>query len=173
LTVAHRYTLCNTKACDKELCREFQHTAVGLEPTLIPVEAGNPARSRAAVAEAISIYVKEPVKIHLLSVQPAVSGHVAMFFGGGELHQLQYAAGAEDLASAQAQLAAAGVPYESSVRIGRSAETIARTASELGCDRILMGQDRAGSLAARMFGSLTHQVRQIVSGSGDCQVIGS
>ena len=26
---------------------------------------------------------------------------------------------------------------------------------------------------ARMFGSLTQQVRQIVSGSGDCQVIGS
>ena len=140
---------------------------------LIPVEAGNPARSRAAVAEAIGIYGKDPVTVHLLSVQPAVSGHVAMFFGGGELHQLQNAAGAEDLACAQAQLAAAGVPHESSVRIGRSAETIARTARELGCDRILMGQDRAGSLAARMFGSLPQQVRQIVSGSGDCQVIGS
>jgi nucleotide-binding universal stress UspA family protein len=144
-----------------------------MRQVLIPVDAGNPARSRAAVTEAISIYSKEPVTVHLLSVQPAVSGHVAMFFGSGELHQLQYAAGAEDLASAQAQLAAAGVPYASSVRIGRSAETIARTARELGCDRILMGQDRAGSLAAQMFGSLTQQVRQIVSGSGDCQVIGS
>ena len=102
-----------------------------MRKVLIPVEAGNPARSRAAVAEAISIYSKEPVTVHLLSVQPAVSGHVAMFFGSGELHQLQCAAGAEDLASAQAQLAAAGVPYTSSVRIGRSAETIARTAREL------------------------------------------
>ena len=140
---------------------------------LIPVDAGNPARSRAAVAEAISIYSKDPVAVHLLSVQAAVSSHVAMFFGSGELHQLQCAAGAEELESAQAQLTAAGVPYTSSVRIGRSAETIARTARELGCDRILMGQVGAGSLAARMFGSLPQQVRQIVSGSGDCQVIGS
>src|SRR6478672_8074065 len=140
---------------------------------LIPVEAGNPARNQAAVAEAISIYKQEPVAVYLLSVQPAVSGHVAMFFGSDELHNLQCAAGAEDLAAAQAQLTAAGVPFASSVRIGRSAETIARTARELGCDRILMGQDKVGSLADRMFGSLPQQVRQIVSGSGDCQVIGS
>jgi len=146
-----------------------------MRKVLIPVEAGNPARTRAAVAEAISIYGKDPVAVHLLSVQAAVSSHVAMFFGSGELHQLQCAAGAEELESAQAQLTAAGVPYTSSVRIGRSAETIARTARELGCDRILMGQEGAGSLAARMFGSLPQQVRQIVSGSGsgDCQVIGS
>ena len=144
-----------------------------MRKVLIPVEAGNPARSRAAVAEAIAIYRKEPVKVHLLSAQPAVSGHVAMFFGSDELHHLQCAAGAEDLESAQAQLTAAGVPFASSVRIGRSAETIARTARELGCDRILMGQDKTGSFADRMFGSLPQQVRQIVSGSGDCQVIGS
>jgi nucleotide-binding universal stress UspA family protein len=143
-----------------------------MRKVLIPVGAGDPARNRAAVAEAIGIYSKEPVAVHLLSVQPAVSGHVAMFFGSGELHQLQSAAGAEDLAAAQAQLAAAGVPFTSSVRIGRSAETIARTAREFGCDRILMGQD-LGSLADRMFGSLPQQVRQILSGSGDCQVIGS
>ena len=143
-----------------------------MRKVLIPVEADNPARSRAAVAEAISIYSKEPVTVHLLSVQPAVSGHVAMFFGSGELQQLQCAAGAEDLEGAQAQLAAAGVPFTSSVRVGRSAETIARTAREFGCDRILMGQD-LGSLADRMFGSLPQQVRQILSGSGDCQVIGS
>ncbi len=62
-----------------------------MRKVLIPVEAGNPARSRAAVAEAIGIYSKDPVTVHLLSVQPAVSGHVAMFFGSGELHQLQYA----------------------------------------------------------------------------------
>jgi len=137
------------------------------------VETGNPARNGTAVAEAISIYSQETVDVHLLSVQAPVSRHVAMFFGSDELHQLQCNAGAEDLAAAQAQLAAAGVPFSSTVRIGRSAETIARTARELGCDRILMGQDMTGSLADRMFGSLPHQVRQIVSGSGDCQVIGS
>ena len=56
------------------------------------LDSGGRRRSgahRAAVAEAIRIYSKEPVTVHLLSVQPAVSGHVAMFFGSGELHQLQ------------------------------------------------------------------------------------
>lgn len=142
---------------------------------LIPIDAGNRARTMAAVAEAVRIYSQEPVAIHLLSVQPAVSSHVAMFFGEGELHQLQHGAGAEDLAPAQTLLKTSGVPFTSLVRVGRSAETIAKTARELGCDRIVLGQDDQGSFASKMFGSLAQQVRQIVSGNGagDCQVIGS
>ena len=140
---------------------------------LIPVDAANPARMKAAVAEAVRIYSQGPVDVHLLSVQPLVTSHVAMFFGDGELHQLQQSAGAEDLQPARSLLESDGVPYTASVRVGRSAETIARTARELGCDRIVLGQDGAGSLAGRMFGSLAQQVRQLVSVGGDCQVIGS
>lgn len=134
---------------------------------------GSPARMRAAVAEAIEICSREPVAVHLLSVQPLVSSHVAMFFGNGELHQIQHDAGMEDLAPAQALLDAAGVPYTASVIVGRSAETIARAARELGCDWIVMGRDADGSFAGKIFGSLAEQVRQIVSGASDCQVIGS
>ncbi len=142
---------------------------------LIPIDAGNRARTMAAVAEVVRIYAQEPVAVHLLSVQPAVSGHVAMFFGEGELNQLQHGAGAEDLAPAQALLRTSGVPFTSIVRVGRSAETIAKTARELGCDRIVLGRDGQPSFAGKVFGSLAQQVRQIVSGSGggDCQVIGS
>ena len=137
---------------------------------LVPIDA-DPARMRAAVAEAISLYNQEKVAIHLLSVQPGLSSHVAMFFGQGELHQIQHTAGSEDLAPAQALLATAGVPYTSSVATGRSAETIARVARELGCDRILMGP--ADSLAGKLFGSLAGQVRHLVSVGSDCRVIGS
>lgn len=141
---------------------------------LIPIDAGNPVRTMAAVADVVRLYAQEPVAVHLLSVQPAVSGHVAMCFGESELAQLQRGAGAEDLAPAQNLLQTSGVPFTSIVRIGRSAETIARTARELGCDRIVLGQDGQPSFAGKIFGSLAHQVRQIVngSGSGDCQVIG-
>ncbi len=139
---------------------------------LIPIDA-NPARMRAAIAEAISIYNQEHVDVHLLSVQPALSGHVAMFFGNGELHQIQHSAGNEDLAPAQALLKAAGVPHTSSVVSGRSAETIARIARERGCDRIVMGPAGPGSLAGKLFGSLAEQVRHIVSVGSDCRVIGS
>lgn len=140
---------------------------------LIPIDAGNRAKTMSAVAEVVRIHGQEPVAVHLLSVQPAVSGHVAMFFGEGELHQLQHTAGAEDLAPAQILLKTAGVPFASIVRVGRSAETIAKTARELGCDRIVLGQDSHASFAGKVFGSLAQQVRQIVSPSGDCQVIGS
>jgi nucleotide-binding universal stress UspA family protein len=140
---------------------------------LLPLEGGSAETLRAAVAEAIRIYGQEQVMVHLLSVQPAVSGHVAMFFGSRELHDIQQAAGVEDLAPAKALLDAAGVPYTASVMVGRSAETIARAARELGCDRIVMGQENAGSTASRLFGSLAQQVRHIVNGAGDCQVIGS
>ena len=121
----------------------------------------------------VRIHAQEPVVGHLLSVQPPVSGHVAMFFGEGELHQLQHGAGAEDLAPAQILLQTAGVPFTRLVRVGRSAETIATTARELGCDRIVLGQDGQPGFAGRMFGSLAQQVRQLVSVGGDCQVIGS
>lgn len=144
-----------------------------MKKVLIPVDAAEAARTRASVAEAIRLQGMEPVAVHLLSVQLAVSNHVAMFFGPGELEQLQRTAGAEDLEPYCAQLDAAGVPYTSSVRIGRSAETIAQVAQEMQCDRILMGREGQVSLAGKVFGSLAQQVRQLVAGSGNCQVTGS
>ena len=59
------------------------------------------------------------------------------------------------------------------MRIGRSAETIARTARELGCDRIVMGPDGVARLADKVFGTLAQQVRHLLGATGDCQVIGS
>jgi nucleotide-binding universal stress UspA family protein len=141
---------------------------------LVAVDASDPAGMSAAVAEAVRIYAQGPVEVHLLNVQPAVNGHVAMFFGDRELHELQQAAGAEDLAPAEALLRTSNVPCTSSVRIGRRAETIARTARELGCDRVVLGREGgAASFASKVFGSLAQQVRQLLAGGGNCQVIGA
>ncbi len=137
---------------------------------LVPIY-GSADRWRAALAEAIEIHRRESASVHLLSVQPKVSGHVSMFFGRGELQQIQQAAGSEDLEPAQALLRSAGVPCTSSVMVGRSAETIARAAREYGCQRVVMG--RHGEAAPSVFGSVAAQVRQILSSANDCQVIGS
>lgn len=139
---------------------------------LLPID-GDTARMRAAVAQAIRIHAQEPVAVHLLSVQPAVTSHVAMFFGKGELHQIQQDAGMEDLAPAKALLDTAGIACTASVKMGRSAETIARAARELGCDRIILGGESGAGSSGKLFGSLAGQVRHIVSGASDCQVIGS
>ncbi len=144
-----------------------------MKKILVAVDATDPARTQAALAEVVRIYAQGPVAVHLLNVQPPVSGHVAMFFDNRELHELQHAAGAEDLASAEAHLRTSNVPCSSSVRIGRCAETIARTARELGCDRIVLGREgTSAGLASKVFGSLAQQVRQVLGG-GDCQVIGA
>lgn len=135
---------------------------------LIPIY-GDSARWRAALAQATEMHRREDTCVHLLSVQPKVSGHVAMFFGRGELQQIQHTAGREDLEPAEAFLRTAGVPFTSSVTIGRSAETIARAAREFGCQRVVMGGDQSPSV----FGSVATQVRQILGGAKDCQVIGS
>jgi hypothetical protein len=64
------------------------------------------------------------------------------------------------------------VPYTSTVLVGRTAETIAMAARDYGCGRIVFGSDEP-SLAGTIFGSLAQQVRQLLSASGDPQVISS
>jgi nucleotide-binding universal stress UspA family protein len=143
-----------------------------MKKLLITVDGLNAATTGNAVAEAVGLWREEPVAVHLLSVQPAVSGHVAMFFGPGELQRLHEDAGLEEMAPARALLEQAGVQFTSSVRIGRRAETVATVARELGCDVIVMGQDAGPSLADRVLGSAAQQVRQILS-PADYRVIGS
>ena len=66
---------------------------------LVPVDPADPARTREALQTAVRIYAQGPVDVHLLSVQPLLTRHVAMFFGGIELQNLQHAAGDDDLAT--------------------------------------------------------------------------
>ncbi len=138
---------------------------------LVPIDPADPLRTRSAVAEAIRIHRDEQAGIRLVRVQPRVTGHVAQFFSPRELHRLQQEAGDDELRFARGLLDAAGVPYTSTVLVGRSAESIARAARAFGCDRILFG-DEAPGLAGKVFGSLAQQVRQLL-GSGEFQVIGS
>jgi nucleotide-binding universal stress UspA family protein len=94
-----------------------------------------------------------------------------MFFGSGELQQLQAQSGSEELQFAQGLLADAGVPYASAVMVGRSAETIAKAARDFGCDRIVFG-DPGTSFAGKVFGSLAGQVRHLLDPT-EAQVLGS
>jgi YjbE family integral membrane protein len=87
-----------------------------------------------------------------------------------ELERLQNETGLEELAPACALLEAAGVQHRAVVRIGRRAETIAGTAHELGCDRIVLGSLQAG-LGSQLFGSIQQQVSHLLEGRRGCQVI--
>jgi nucleotide-binding universal stress UspA family protein len=139
---------------------------------LLPIDPAQPARTRSAIEEVLRLRVGGPVTVRLLRVQPQVSGHVAMFFGTRELQALQERTGAEDLEFAQNLLALAGVPYASTVLVGRSAETIVQAARDYHCDRIIFGREEPG-LTGRIFGSLAQQVRQMLDASENTQVVGS
>jgi len=139
---------------------------------LVPIDPTQPARTRSAIEQVVRMRLNEQVTVRLLRVQPKVSGHVAMLFGTRELLELQLDAGAEELQFAQSLLDLAGVPYTSTVLVGRSAETIAMAARDYGCNRIVFGRDEP-SLAGTIFGSLAQQVRQHLGASGDPQVISS
>ena len=139
---------------------------------LVPIDPEEPARTRSAIEQVVRMRRSDRVSVRLLRVQARVSGHVAMLFNPRELLELQLEAGAEDLQYAQSLLDLAGVPYASTVLVGRTAETIAMAARDYGCDRIVFGRDEP-SLAGKIFGSLAQQVRQHLGASGDPQVIGS
>ncbi len=135
---------------------------------LVPVDPDQPARTRSAIEEVVRMHRSGRVSVRLLRVQPRVSGHVAMLFDRQELLDLQRETGAEELRFAERLLDLAGVPYASTVLVGRTAETIAEAARDYGCSRIVFGRD-APTLAGRVFGSLAQQVRQQLSASGDSQ----
>lgn len=138
---------------------------------LVSIDPAQPVRTRAAIEQVVRMYREAPATVRLLRVRPRVSGHVAMFFGKEELSDLQLSAGAEDLQFAQSLLDAAGVPYASTVRVGRSAKTIVDAARDHGCDCIVFGPEQP-SLAGRVFGSMSQQVRQLLGTRAEAQVIG-
>jgi nucleotide-binding universal stress UspA family protein len=138
---------------------------------LVPISAQQDAQTRSAVEQVLRIGREEPIHVRLLRVQPRLSGHVAMFFGPNELQKLQLAEAREHLALAESLLAVAGVPYTSTVLVGRSAETIAQAARDFGCDRVIFGQESTG-IAGRMFGTVAEQVRHLLSNNATFEVIG-
>ncbi len=140
---------------------------------LVPMQPEQPAKTLAAVEAAIRLHRQENAAVHLLSVQSRVNGHVAAYFGCDELRQLQQKMGREDLAAARGLLDAARVPYTTSIAIGRRADTIALTAREYGCRRVLLGAPPESDVVSTIFGSLADQLRHMISGSGGFEVIGS
>lgn len=140
---------------------------------LVPMQPDQPAKTMAAVEAAIRLHRHENAAVHLLSVQSRVNGHVASYFGVEELRQLQQKMGREDLAAARRQLDAAGVPYTTSIAVGRRADTIALTAREYGCRRVLLGSPPESDVVGTMFGSLADQLRHMMRATGGFEVIGS
>lgn len=128
---------------------------------LLPVDGSG--HSDRAVQHVISAVTGCPGReVLLLNVQvpidaPELLGHMP----ASEIEAMQQARGGDALASARARLDQAGVAYTPVVRVGPVAETIARYASENGCDKIVMGTRGLGAIGSVLLGSVTSQLMKL------------
>lgn len=123
---------------------------------LVPVDGSKAAEN--AVRHVIRLSTNGmAIKVHLLNVQgewaPARSEYEKR-----EGAALQVLAANNATRSARALLAAAGVDFESHLRIGEVTEEILKLAREMRCHDIVMGTRNLGTLAGLILGSVASTV---------------
>jgi nucleotide-binding universal stress UspA family protein len=101
--------------------------------------------------------------LHLLNVQPAMTGDVRQFVARSDIDDYRRAQSDEALRPARDLLDGAGLAYESHLDVGHAADCIIRCAEALGCDHIVMGTHGRSALADLLVSSTTlkvlHQTR--------------
>jgi nucleotide-binding universal stress UspA family protein len=123
---------------------------------LIPVDGSENALRAVRYALAARDQYREPVELHLINVQRAVaSGGVRMFISQGQLDDFYREQGEGALRSARALLDESGMPYHAHIAVGEEPESIARYATEHGCQLIVMGTRGMGSIANMLLGSVS------------------
>jgi nucleotide-binding universal stress UspA family protein len=125
-----------------------------------------------AVDFVIRLHQREPIVVHLLSVQAPWDGHVRMFFSEAQIRRFHEEDGEKQLEPVREALDRAGVQYTPHVAVGFGAETIAKFAREYHCSQIVMGPARQGPLSQLILGSITRQVEHLMQVSGQqCEVL--
>src|SRR3954468_3208659 len=100
-----------------------------------------------------------PVQVRLLNVQLSIaSGNVRRFISQADIDNFCKQESDAALAGAKHALHAAGIDFETHMRVGHPAETIAGEAQLWGCTRIVIGTRGLGALANLVVGSTALQV---------------
>ncbi len=127
-----------------------------LQRVLLAVD-GSPASQR-AVQQLLeirnAIRDSAAMQVHLLNVQRPVSRDVASLVASRSLDEYHQERSEAALAPARAVLEAARVACEVHSRVGPPGQTIAETATALGCNLIVMGARGLGSHTAALLGSV-------------------
>ncbi len=127
---------------------------------------------RATAAILATMHARESVRLHLLAMETPPSGYARSFLGAVDLRTLQHGIGLKTLAPLRSELDAAQVPYRFHVEIGPWLATIARYAADIGCTRIVLG-DNPASIVRKL--ALRHdcwRIKSYLRRSGrDCAVV--
>lgn len=93
-------------------------------------------------------------EIHLLSVQPPLTGDASRFVDAEQLKDFHREEGLKALAEAQRRLVTAGFAPQLHVAVGEAAPTIADFAASRACDQILIGTRGHTGLGGTLLGSV-------------------
>lgn len=96
--------------------------------------------------------------IHLLSVQPPLTGDASRFVNADQLKDFHREEGLKAMAEAERRLKAAGIAPQLHVSVGDSAETIVDFAASRACDQILIGTRGHTGLGGTLLGSVASKV---------------
>jgi nucleotide-binding universal stress UspA family protein len=124
---------------------------------LVPVDGSK--NSDRAVKQAIEMAkTAGGGTIHLLNVQPPVSGVIQTFVGKGDIDSYHREEGAKGLKSAKRICANAGVDAVEHIGVGRPGAQIAAFAKKLKARQIVMGTRGHSGVAGVLLGSVAQDV---------------
>jgi nucleotide-binding universal stress UspA family protein len=124
---------------------------------LVPVDGSDVALRAVGHAVRLARLIGE-AEVHLLNVQPPISGSVGAFVGSDNVARFHKEESDNALAAARKLLEREGMPVNAEMRVGSSGQAIAEYANELRCDQIVMGTRGLGSIGSLVLGSVATQV---------------
>lgn len=130
---------------------------VSMYRILVPIDGSDEALRALDYAVRLAGLIGE-VEIHLLNVQPPISGSVSTFVGSETVSRFHQEEGDNALAPARKRLEGESLPVQVAMRIGSAGATIAEYAQESGCDEIVMGTRGLGRIGSLVLGSVATQV---------------
>ncbi len=90
--------------------------------------------------------------------EPLIYGEIAVYVPRETMAELQRKQSESVLHAAEPLLKAAGIAYETEIRVGPTAQVIAERASALGCNAIVMGTHGLTALGKILMGSIATKV---------------
>ena len=124
---------------------------------LVPVDGSDESLRALEHAVRMARLIGE-AEIHLVNVQPPVSGSVGTFVGNETVARFHREESDNALAAARKLLEREGLPARETVRIGSASQSIAEHARDLPCDQIVMGTRGLGHVGSLVLGSVATQV---------------
>lgn len=124
---------------------------------LVPVDGSDEALRALGHAIRVARLIGE-AEIHLVNVQPPVSGSVGTFVGDENIAKFHQEESDSALAAARNLLERERMTAHEAIRIGNTSQSIADYAKDLPCDQIVMGTRGLGRIGSLVLGSVATQV---------------